>query len=308
MDFRKKIHNLAAMQNVKNQVLIVGSVGIDTIETPKEISKRQLGGSASYASISASYFCQPSIIAIVGSDFEFGNIFIQHKIEHSGLEVVQGKTFFWHGRYHNNFKERDTLITELNVFANFSPRLQPIHAKMPVVLLANIHPRLQKQVLDQMKNKPFVIVDTMNLWIETALDDLEELIMQTDLLVINDEEARQWSGCENLSEAAQTFLNKGLKFVIIKLGPEGAMLFHEAQSEKINAYPVRNLIDPTGAGDTFVGAIAGILAQSKRKNFDSVLSAMKYGSAVASFCVEGLSLRAMQGLQRNEIQKRVSVL
>ncbi len=298
--------NLAAMKTVKNPLLVTGSVAYDTVETPNGISKRQVGGSASYASIAASYFCKPSLIGIIGEDFTEKQIFETHQIDLSGLQSQSGKTFFWHGKYKNDFKERDTITTELNVFEHFLPSLLPSHQKIEAILLANIHPALQLHTINQIVNPKFIATDTMNLWIETARDNLEKLTKKIHLLIINDEEAEQWTNETNLRKAANILLEKGPEFVIIKLGPDGALLFDNHQERKISAFPVNEVVDPTGTGDTFAGGMMGFLAATSQFDFESIYTAMKYGSSLASFCVEQFGLKKLVGLDANSIHRRVN--
>ncbi len=296
------------MKTIKKQLLVTGSVAYDTIETPNGISKRQLGGSASYASIAASYFCKPSLIGIVGDDFAEKQIYESHQIDISGLQNQSGKTFFWHGKYKNHFKERDTITTELNVFEHFLPTLLPNHQKIETILLANIHPALQIHTVSQISNPKFIAADTMNLWIDIARDDLENLTQKINLLIINDEEAEQWTNETNLRKAADILLEKGPRFVIIKLGPDGAVLFDANQERKMSAFPVAEVIDPTGAGDTFAGGMMGFLTATSQFDFESIYIAMRHGSVLASFCVEQFGMKKLVHLGANSIEQRKNKL
>ncbi len=287
-------------------LIIVGSLALDTIETAAGSVTDVPGGSSSYCSIASSYFANPGIVGVVGEDFPESviTLFKDHRVDLTGLSTEPGKTFRWGGRYAENFDDRTTLFTELNVFESFNPTLPETYKDAGYVLLANIHPGLQHHVLDQMNSKPFVVLDTMNLWIDIALDDLLSLLKRVDMLVINDEEARMLTTERNYARAARKLQAMGPKWIVIKKGQHGALLFHESQVFSAPALVLDEVIDPTGAGDTFVGALIGYLAQSKDHTFDNMKLAVIFGSVLASFCVEDFSVDGITYLEESELEER----
>lgn len=287
-------------------LIIVGSLALDTIVAPAGSVTDVPGGSTSYCSIAASYFSNPSIVGVVGEDFPESviTLFKDHRVDLTGLSIEPGKTFRWGGRYADNFDDRTTLFTDLNVFESFNPTLPESYKDAGYVLLANIHPGLQHHVLDQMNSKPFVVLDTMNLWINTALDDLIALFKRVDMLVINDEEARMLTEERNFAKAARKLQAMGPKWIVIKKGQHGALLFHESQVFSAPGLVLEEVIDPTGAGDTFVGALIGYLAQSKDHSFDNMKLAVIFGSVLASFCVENFSVDGITYLEESDLDDR----
>ena len=288
-------------------LVVVGSVALDTVEAPSGKHERILGGSASFFSTAASYFTRPSLVAIVGEDFPEEHIhFLQSRgIDLTGLErVVGGKTFFWAGKYSADFTTRTTLDTQLNVFADFQPRLPAAYRDAELLFLGNILPSLQLDVLSQVKQPRLVALDTMNLWIGTQREELKKVLAKIDLIVLNDEEARQLSEEHNLPRAAQAIRRMGPRTVIVKRGDSGALLFHEGGVFACPAYPLDEVVDPTGAGDTFAGGFMGWLARAGDTSPASVRTAMIYGSVMASFCVEAFSLDRMRALTLPEIAER----
>ncbi len=293
-----------------NKLLIVGTVAFDAIETPFGKTDKILGGAATYIGLSASFFdVESAIVSVVGDDFpeEYINVLKSKNIDLSGLEVVQGgKTFFWSGRYHNDLNSRDTLDTQLNTLADFQPRVPEDFKKAEVVMLGNLHPLVQSSVLDQMTEKPkLVVLDTMNFWMDCALPELKEVIKRIDVLTINDEEARQLSGEYSLVKAAAIIQKMGPKYVVIKKGEHGALLFHDKEVFFAPALPLEEVFDPTGAGDTFAGGFAGFIAQSKNLSFGNLKNAVIFGSNMASFCVEKFGTERMQELTKEEVNSRL---
>ena len=288
-------------------VLVVGSIALDTVKTPVEEHANLLGGSASYAALSASFFSPVRLVGIVGSDFpvtEF-DFWKQRHIDTEGVQRVEGKTFRWSGEYSWDLNTRETRSVALNVFEHFKPALPEAYRKTDFVLLANIAPSLQSHVLDQMEQPRFVVADTMDLWIETTRKDLDALLPRVDLLILNDGEARQMTGETSLIKAGKKIQNFGPRYVAIKKGEHGALLFGENEFFSCGAYPLEDIHDPTGAGDTFAGGIAGYLAGSvKTVTFTDLRKAMIYGSVLASFCVEAFSLERLRKLSKEEISER----
>ncbi|MEN9326977.1 MAG: hypothetical protein RI943_1417, partial [Bacteroidota bacterium] len=274
-----------------NKLLIVGTVAFDAIETPFGKTDKILGGAGTYIGLSASFFnLQSAIVSVVGDDFpqEYLDLLTARNIDISGLEIVKGgKTFFWSGLYHNDLNSRDTLATELNVLADFQPKVPQNFKDADVVMLGNLHPLVQSSVLDQMEVKPkLVVLDTMNFWMDCALPELLEVMKRIDVITINDEEARQLSGEYSLVKAAAKIHTMGPKYVVIKKGEHGALLFHNEEVFFAPALPLEEVFDPTGAGDTFAGGFTGFIAQSENVSFDNMKNAVIYGSNLASFCVE----------------------
>lgn len=293
-----------------NKLLIVGTVAFDAIETPFGKTDKILGGAGTYIGLSASFFnLKSSIVSVVGDDFpqEYLEMLKKRDIDISGLEVVPGgKTFFWSGRYHNDLNSRDTLATELNVLADFQPKVPQDFRDADVVMLGNLHPLVQSSVLDQMTKQPkLVVLDTMNFWMNCALAELLDVISRVDVITINDEEARQLSGEYSLVKAAAKIHTMGPKYVVIKKGEHGALLFHNKEVFFAPALPLEEVFDPTGAGDTFAGGFAGYLTQSENISFDNMKNAIIYGSNLASFCVERFGTERMEHLDRDEVVSRL---
>lgn len=293
-----------------NKLLIVGTVAFDAIETPFGKTDKILGGAATYIGLSASFFnLQSAIVSVVGDDFpqEHLDLLTSRNIDISGLEIVKGgKTFFWSGRYHNDLNSRDTLATELNVLADFQPKVPQNFKDSDVVMLGNLHPLVQSSVLDQMESKPkLVVLDTMNFWMDCALPELLEVIKRVDVITINDEEARQLSGEYSLVKAAAKIHTLGPKYVVIKKGEHGALLFHDKEVFFAPALPLEDVFDPTGAGDTFAGGFAGFITQSENISYKNMKNAVIYGSNLASFCVEKFGTERMVALDKNEVVARL---
>ena len=289
-------------------VLVVGSIAIDTVKTPVEERSDLLGGSASYAALAASFFSPVRLVGIVGDDFpksEF-DFWRSRKINTEGVQRVNGKTFRWSGEYSWDLNTRQTRSIDLNVFEDFKPVLPETYRQTDFVLLANIAPSLQTHVLEQMKRSRFVVADTMDLWIETARPDLDALLRRVDLLILNDSEAREMTRETSLIKAGRRIQKMGPAYVAIKKGEHGALLFGQGeQFFSCGAYPLEDIHDPTGAGDTFAGGMAGYLAGTvKRVRFNDLRKAMIYGSVLASFCVEAFSLERLRNLSIEEITKR----
>ena len=293
-----------------NKLLIVGTVAFDAIETPFGKTDKILGGAATYIGISASFFnLQSAIVSVVGDDFpqEYLDLLTDRNIDISGIEVVKGgKTFFWSGLYHNDLNSRDTLATELNVLADFQPKVPQDFKNADVVMLGNLHPLVQSSVLDQMETKPkLVVLDTMNFWMDCALAELLEVIKRVDVITINDEEARQLSGEYSLVKAAALIQAMGPKYVVIKKGEHGALLFHNKEVFFAPALPLEEVFDPTGAGDTFAGGFAGFITQSENVSFENMKNAIIHGSNLASFCVEKFGTERMVDLEEKEVLSRL---
>ncbi|SEF59605.1 PfkB family carbohydrate kinase [Flavobacterium urumqiense] len=293
-----------------NKLLIVGTVAFDAIETPFGKTDKILGGAATYIGLSASFFnLQSAIVSVVGDDFpqEYLDLLTDRNIDISGLEVVKGgKTFFWSGLYHNDLNSRDTLATELNVLADFQPKVPQNFKNADVVMLGNLHPLVQSSVLDQMEIKPkLVALDTMNFWMDCALPELLEVIKRVDVITINDEEARQLSGEYSLVKAAALIQAMGPKYVVIKKGEHGALLFYNKEVFFAPALPLEEVFDPTGAGDTFAGGFAGFITQSENVSFENMKNAIIHGSNLASFCVEKFGTERMVDLEKKEVLSRL---
>ena len=293
-----------------SKLVIVGAVAFDAIETPFGKTDKILGGPATFIGLAASQFeVDSAIVSIVGSDFsnEYLDMFKNRGIDISSLEVVQnGKTFFWSGKYHNDMNTRDTLATELNVLADFNPVVPETYKNSKVLMLGNLQPSVQSSVIEQMNKKPdLVILDTMNFWMDTALEDLKKVIRKVDVITINDEEARQLTSEYSLVIAAKKIMRMGPKYVVIKKGEHGALLFFENEIFYAPALPLKEVFDPTGAGDTFAGGFAGFLAQTEDFSFDNLKKAIIYGSALASFCVEKFGTERMLNLDKKELNDRI---
>ena len=293
-----------------NKLLIVGTVAFDAIETPFGKTDKILGGAGTFIGLSASHFnLQSAIVSVVGDDFpqEYLDLLTSRNIDISGLEVVKGgKTFFWSGRYHNDMNSRDTLVTELNVLADFNPIVPESFKDADVVMLGNLHPIVQTGVLNQMTQKPkLVVLDTMNFWMDCALPELLDVIKRVDVITINDEEARQLSGEYSLVKAAAKIHTLGPKYVVIKKGEHGALIFHGEHIFFAPALPLADVFDPTGAGDTFAGGFIGYLAKTKDISFENMKTAIIVGSALASFCVEKFGPNRMKEITKADIDQRL---
>lgn len=291
-------------------LIILGSVAFDALETPFGKTDKIVGGAASYAAIAASYLHkQVKIIGVVGEDFGEENLakFTSHDIDIDGIQIKEGeKSFFWSGRYHNDMNTRDTLVTELNVLGDFDPIIPDSYQGAEYVLLGNLSPQVQLTALNRLQKRPkLIVLDTMNFWMNIALDDLKEVLKKVDVLTINDEEARQLSGQFSLVKAAGVILNMGPKYLIIKKGEHGALLFGENKVFSAPALPLAEVFDPTGAGDTFAGGFIGYLASTNVLDFESMKSGVIFGSALASFCVEKFGIERIENLTIHDIRERV---
>ncbi len=291
-------------------LLVVGTVAFDAIETPFGKTDRIIGGAATYASLAASYFYNRiNLVSVVGDDFPESAIseLNEHGINTKGLQVKKGeKSFFWSGKYHNDMNSRDTLATELNVLMNFDPVIPESYQDCSFLMLGNLMPSIQLQVMARLKNRPkLVVMDTMNFWMDTAKADLDKVISMVDVLTINDAEARQLSGDYSLVKAAQKILKMGPKYLIIKKGEHGALLFNSEQVFFAPALPLEDVFDPTGAGDTFAGGFIGYLARTKDISFENMKRGIIFGSAMASFCVEKFGMERIQDLEQEEVEQRV---
>ena len=295
-----------------SKLLAVGTVAFDAIETPFGKTDKILGGSGTFVGLAAAQFgVKTGIVSIVGGDFPqaYFDMMNQRGINTDGVEVVEdGKTFFWSGKYHNDMNSRDTLVTELNVLADFTPKVPSAFKDAQIVMLGNLHPLTQNSVLDQLIEKPkLVILDTMNFWMDSALEELHLVLKRVDVITINDEEARQLSGEYSLVNAANKIHKMGPKFVIIKKGEHGALLFNEGKMFFAPALPLAEVFDPTGAGDTFAGGFSGYLAKTEDVSFDNMKNAVIYGSNLASFCVEKFGTERMENLELDEVQDRLKI-
>ena len=289
-------------------LVVVGSVAIDNVETPHQRRDNLLGGSATHFSYAASFFTSVRLMGVVGADWppEYTELLKSRNIDTSGLQTVaDGKTFTWTGRYHDNMNDRDTLAVELNVFGEFDPVLPEDYRRAKYVFLANGVPAVQMKVLSQVPGRKLAVADTMDLWINTAREDLDKLLTEIDGLVLNDSEAKLLTGTENLVAAGHQVRAMGPKFVIIKKGEHGAMFFSEHETYVMPAFPTEKIIDPTGAGDSFAGGMMGYL--SEKDNFEptTLKTAMAYGTLTASFNVEGFGLERMQEITRKDIETRM---
>lgn len=291
-------------------VLIVGSTALDSIKTPNAENPRLLGGSASHAAVAASFFSPVKIVGVVGDDFPkpYLQLYRKHGIDLAGLQIKPGKTFHWSGEYEVNMNNRRTLLTELGVFETFTPELPGAHQRTPFVLLANIAPALQHHVLDQSRGAKFVVADTMDLWLNIALNDLVKLLKRIDGFVLNDSEAHQLTKEDNVFAALKKIHKLGPKYVIIKKGSHGSILSGPRGFFLCPAYPLHKVVDPTGAGDSFVGGMMGYLASAKGSIDDNLRRAMIHGSVTASFCCEGFGLNRTTRIKRADIDRRVKEL
>lgn len=289
-------------------LLVVGSVALDSVETPHGVVENALGGSATFFSYAASFFTPVRLVGVVGEDFPTAHreMLEGREVDTSGLEVEKGgKTFHWKGRYQGDMNTAETLEVHLNVLGTFNPDLSPKFAETPFVFLANGSPSMQRKVLSQAKNRKLVVADTMNFWIETQRDELYALLKEVDGVVLNDAEARMLTEEVNLVRAGWKVLDLGPKFVIIKKGEHGAMFLSASETFVMPAYPVADVVDPTGAGDSFAGGFMGYLASVDKTDAASLKTAMAYGTVVASMNVEDFSLRRFQRTERAEIDQRL---
>ena len=291
-------------------LLVIGTVAFDAIETPFGKTDKIVGGAATFISLAASYFTQKiNLVSVVGDDFPTDAIDMLKKrsVNTAGLQIKEGeKTFFWSGRYHNDMNSRDTLDTQLNVLATFDPEIPQEYQDCSFLMLGNLAPSVQHQVLDRLHTRPkLVVLDTMNFWMDIALPELTSLLKRVDVLTINDEEARQLSKEYSLVKAAQKILAMGPKYLIIKKGEHGALLFNNEQVFFAPALPLEEVFDPTGAGDSFAGGFIGYLAETKDISFDNLKRAIIFGSAMASFSVERFGTERIQNLSSEEVDERV---
>lgn len=287
-------------------IVVVGSIALDSVKTPYGEVEDALGGAATYFAVAASYFCPVQTVAVVGEDFtdEHAAVFRERGVDIAGIERAEGRTFRWGGEYSWNLNERETLFTELNVFENFEPTLPASYRESPYVFLANIDPSLQLRVLEQVESPKLVALDTMNYWIEGFSEDLERVLSRVDALVINDEEARELAGSYNLVQAAAAIRKMGPDAIVIKRGEHGATAFLGDEIFTVPGFPLPEVADPTGAGDTFAGGLMGYLARSGEHGPEAFRRAIVAGSVMASFCVEEFSLGGLRGLRDEEIASR----
>jgi sugar/nucleoside kinase (ribokinase family) len=293
-----------------SKLLAVGTVAFDAIETPFGKTDKILGGSGTFVGLAASQFgVEIGVVSVVGGDFPKSYLDMMNSkgIDTSGVEIIkEGKTFFWSGKYHNDMNSRDTLVTELNVLENFTPVVPDSFKDAGIVMLGNLHPLTQASVLDQITEQPkLVVLDTMNFWMDIALEDLHAVLKRVDVITINDEEARQLSGEYSLVNAAKKIHSMGPKYVVIKKGEHGAILFNDGKMFYAPALPLAEVFDPTGAGDTFAGGFCGYLAKTENISFENMKNAIIYGSNLASFCVEKFGTERMQNLKKDEVNKRL---
>jgi len=289
-------------------LVVVGSVALDSVETPQDRRDNVLGGSAVYFSYAASYFTQVRLVGVVGNDWpaEHTELLNRRQIDTSGLHVVEGgKTFRWTGKYEPNMNDRETLEVHLNVFEHFDPQLPEDYRRAKYVFLANGSPVVQMKVLDQVTDASLVVADTMDLWIEIQHDELLELLKRVDGLVLNDAEAKLLANDENIVRAGQRVREMGPKFVVIKKGEHGAIFFSEHETYVMPAYPTPDVVDPTGAGDSFAGGMMGYLAEQDRFDPKTLKQAMAYGTLTASFNVEDFSLDRLQNIERDDVEERM---
>lgn len=291
-------------------LLTVGTVAFDSIETPYGKVDKVIGGAATYICWAASYFCDnQNLVSVVGDDWPVLEIQALNSrgVDTKGLQIIQGaKSFFWSGKYHDNMNQRDTLATDLNVLADFNPILPESYRKSSYLMLGNLTPEIQMEVIRQMEIPPKLIaMDTMNFWMDIAMDSLLETIKLVDVLTINDEEARQLSGEYSLVKAAGKIFQMGPKYLVIKKGEHGALLFHKKEVFFAPALPLLDVVDPTGAGDTFAGGFMGYLAKTDDVSFENLKRALIYGSAMASFCVEEFSLDRLKTITRDQLHTRL---
>ena len=290
--------------------MIVGTVAFDAIETPFGKTDKILGGAATFIALAAAQFeADAAIVSVVGEDFpqEYLDLFVEKKVNIDGIEIIEGgKTFFWKGKYRNDLNTRDTLLTELNVLADFNPVVPDAYRDSDVVMLGNLHPDIQMSVIRQMKERPkLLVLDTMNFWMNNTLEALKLVIAEVDVITINDEEARQLTGEYSLVKAAAAIQQMGPDYVVIKKGEHGALLFHRQEVFFAPALPLEEVFDPTGAGDTFAGGFTGYLAETGNTSFNNLKNAVIQGSNLASFCVERFGPERMTGLTQQEVEARL---
>jgi sugar/nucleoside kinase (ribokinase family) len=296
-----------------NRLLIVGTVAFDSIETPDTRVNKVLGGAATHISISASLFnINSAVISIVGGDFpyEYFKIFKKRNIDISELKIKKnGKTFYWIGKYAKNMNQRDTLKTEVNVLENFDPVVPENFTSPNVLVLGNLDPSVQLKVMSQIITPPKItILDTMNFWMDNAMENLKKIISKVDLICINDDEVKQLTGLNSLAEGARKILNMGPNYVIVKKGEYGSMLIDKLNTFECPAFPVKKVKDPTGAGDSFAGGLAGYLTTVNSSSFDDIKKAVMYGTATASFSVEGFGINGIEKINYNDIINRVDFI
>ncbi|MCF6185606.1 MAG: PfkB family carbohydrate kinase [Bacteroidales bacterium] len=289
---------------------IVGTVAFDAIETPFGKTDKIIGGAGTYVALSASYFKKnTNLISVVGDDFpqDYLDMLKSHKINIQGIQIKKGeKTFFWSGKYHDNMNKRDTLLTELNSLADFDPVVPEAYQNSDYLMLGNLTPSIQRSVIERMHNRPkFVMMDTMNFWMDKTPEDLKKTVSMVDLLCINDEEAQQFSGENSLLAAAEVILSQGPKYLIIKKGKHGALLFDKENIFSVPALPLKTVFDPTGAGDTFAGGFIGWLAKTDDLSFENMKNALVIGSVMASFNIEKFGTERIQNLNKHEIAERI---
>jgi len=295
------------------KVIVVGTLAFDTIETPYGKVDRVIGGSAPFASLAAkTKNVECAVVSIVGNDFpkSYLDLLISKGIDISEVQIEKdGKSFFWSGKYHHNMNKRDTLETQVNVLANFDPKIPKNYTNLDILVLGNLDPKVQLSVMSQFEKRPkFTMLDTMNFWMDNTLDNLLKIISKVDLICINDEEVIQLSGCKDYKNGIKKILTMGPKYLIMKKGEYGSTLYSDNLEFFCPSFKVKKVIDPTGAGDSFAGAFAGHLAESKNYTFESISSALIYANAVASFCVEKFGIENMLNISKDEIDKRISFI
>ena len=296
-----------------SKIIVVGTLAFDTIETPYGKVDRVIGGSAPFASLAAkTKNVECAVVSIVGNDFpkSYLDLLISKGIDISEVQIEKDeKSFFWSGKYHDNMNKRDTLETQVNVLANFDPKIPKNYTNTDILVLGNLDPKVQLSVISQFEKRPkFTMLDTMNFWMDNTLDNLLKIISKVDLLCINDEEVIQLSGCEDYKNGIKKILTMGPKYLIMKKGEYGSTLYSDNLEFFCPSFKVKKVIDPTGAGDSFAGAFAGHLAESKNYTFESISSALIYANAVASFCVEKFGIENMLNISKDEIDKRISFI
>ena len=296
-----------------SKVIVVGTLAFDTIETPYGKVDRVIGGSAPFASLAAkTKNVECAVVSIVGNDFpkSYLDLLISKGIDISEVQIEKdGKSFFWSGKYHDNMNKRDTLETQVNVLANFDPKIPKNYTNLDILVLGNLDPKVQLSVISQFEKRPkFTMLDTMNFWMDNTLDNLLKIISKVDLICINDEEVIQLSGCKDYKNGIKKILTMGPKYLIMKKGEYGSTLYSDNLEFFCPSFKVKKVIDPTGAGDSFAGAFAGHLAESKNYTFESISSALIYANAVASFCVEKFGIENMLNISKDEIDKRISFI
>ena len=296
-----------------SKIIVVGTLAFDTIETPYGKVERVIGGSAPFASLAAkTKNVECAVVSIVGNDFpkSYLDLLISKGIDISEVQIEKdGKSFFWSGKYHDNMNKRDTLETQVNVLANFDPKIPKNYTNLDILFLGNLDPKVQLSVISQFEKRPkFTMLDTMNFWMDNSLDNLLKIISKVDLICINDEEVIQLSGCKDHKNGIKKILTMGPKYLIMKKGEYGSTLYSDNLEFFCPSFKVKKVIDPTGAGDSFAGAFAGHLAESKNYTFESISSALIYANAVASFCVEKFGIENMLNISKDEIDKRISFI